>query len=118
MVKRAAKRVPEAEMVDGSAEHLPFGEDSFTKVWSISAYHHWAYPETGIDEAMRVLQPGGSLYLVERSLKNNKTGHGLNASDAEETRLLLEARGYVETSVETLRAGRKDYLVVSGCKPA
>lgn len=117
MVKRASLRVPGATVVKGSAEHLEFEDGAFTHVWSISAYHHWAYPVTGVEESFRVLGAGGKLYLVEHKLKPGKDGHGLNSDKANEVKAVLEETGFVETTVDVIPAKRKEYVVVSGTKP-
>lgn len=118
MVTRASQRVPSATVAKGSAEFLDFDEGSFTHVWSVSAYHHWAYPETGIEQCLKVLAPGGKLFLAEHKLKPGKDGHGLSLESAEEVVNVLAEKGFVETSVDLMPVKRKDYVVVSGVKPA
>ena len=117
MVKRAQAAVPEATVVEGSAEYLPFDEGAFTDVWSISAYHHWAHPEPALDQILQVLSAGGRVYLVERKLKDGKTGHGIDREDAEELAESLTKHGFSDTSVDEMAAKRKTYLVISGLKP-
>ena len=117
MVKRAGASVPEATVLEGSAEYLPFDEGAFTDVWSISAYHHWAHPEPAFDQILKVLAEGGRVYLVERKLKDGKTGHGIDRGDAEELAETLAEHGFSDTSVEEMPAKTKTYLVVSGFKP-
>jgi len=53
--------------VQGEAEHLPFGNDTFD-----AAYATWAYffsrnwdPSSGLQELHRVVRPGGPLLIVE-----------------------------------------------------
>ncbi len=116
MVERASERVPQAEVRLGSAESIPFDDDDFTAALSVSTYHHWADPETGLNEVRRVLAPGGRLLVVERKLKRG-TGHGLDAAAAKRLSELLESHGYTTTGIETMRVGRADYLAVSAVKP-
>ncbi len=117
MVSRASSRVPEATVVKGSAEFLDFDEGAFTQVWSLSAYHHWAYPETGVEQCLKVLEPGGKVLLVEHKLKDGKDGHGLSMGGARDAAHLLETKGFVDASVDIMPVKRKEYVVVSGVKP-
>lgn len=114
MVKRASRRVPEATVKEGSAEKLDFPDDTFTHVWTVSAYHHWAHPDSGIAEARRVLAPGGRFLIVENKLKAGKTGHGMDRDAANAAAERLATDGFSNCEVDTLLAGRKEYLVVAG----
>lgn len=116
MVERASQRVPKAEVKLGSAEEIPFPDDAFTVVVNVSSYHHWADPEAGLAEILRVLAPGGRLLIVERKLKR-KTGHGLHEKDAEELAQRLLSQGYASSATDSLKAGRSEYLIVSGRVP-
>jgi ubiquinone/menaquinone biosynthesis C-methylase UbiE len=113
MVKRAVRRVPAATVVQGSAEHLDFDDGFFTHVWSVASYHHWAYPERAFDEIRRVLQPGGRLFVMESLIKDGKKGHGLNRGDADDLAATLADHGFTDGNVDVIRAGRKEYVVVS-----
>lgn len=114
MVARAARRVPDATVLEASAENLPFPDRHFSHVWTISAFHHWAAPSVGIDEARRVLAPDGRLLIVERKLKQGKEGHGLDSTTANELSEQLSRHGFGECSVESIRARRAEYVVVVG----
>ena len=116
MVERAAERVPQAEVRLGSAESLPFEDDAFTAAISVSTYHHWADAETGLREVRRVLASGGRLLIVEKKLKRS-AGHGLDRIGAERLREVLENQGYTEVGVDTMPAGRFEYLAVSAINP-
>jgi ubiquinone/menaquinone biosynthesis C-methylase UbiE len=116
MVERAAERVPQAEVRLGSAESIPFEDEAFTAAISVSTYHHWAEPEAGLEEVRRVLSPGGRLLIVERKLKKS-AGHGLDGAAAERLKDLLESHGYSGVGVETMKAGRAEYLAVSAVNP-
>lgn len=118
MVKRAAARVPGAVVREGSAESIPFDDATFTHVWSIASFHHWADTNGGLDEIERVLAPGGKVFIVERKLKKGRIGHGLNRVDAMAVAENLTERGLLNATVSPMRAGRSDYVVVSGVTPA
>lgn len=114
MVKRAANNIPSATIAEGSAESLPFDDGSFTKVWSVAAFHHWANQDRGIAEMMRVLQPSGAFYLAERELKRGTTGHGISEVDAAASAQHIAETFGVSASVEIMKAGSSKYLVVIG----
>jgi len=61
MLARARSKLPEAELVHGSAEYLPWPDASFDRVFSFNAIHHFPKQQTFICEARRVLRAGGSL---------------------------------------------------------
>ena len=116
MVRRAASRVPDAEVREGSAESIPFEDGEFTAVWAISAYHHWADENAGVAEMLRVLRAGGAFYIVERELKPGTTGHGSSYDDAVATAAEITQEFDAPAKVDTLGAGRARYLVITGSK--
>ena len=116
MVERAARRVPGADVREGSAESIPFEDDRFTAALAVSTYHHWAEPEAGLAEVRRALAPGGRLLIFEKKLKKS-SGHGIDATGADRVAQMLIAHGYVSADVGTVRVGRVDYLMVSAVNP-
>ena len=118
MVKRASKRVPAADVKQGSAEAIPFPDDHFTVVVNISSFHHWADRETGLKESLRVLAPGGRLHIVEDRLREGKDGHGLSPDDSQVLAAKLLELGCAETRVDSMKPGLwRRHMVVTGVAP-
>lgn len=53
------------EVVDGNFEELPFADGAFDLVWSQDAMLHSASRKRVVDEAARVLKPGGELLFTD-----------------------------------------------------
>ncbi len=52
-----------ATVLEGEAEHLPYGDGEFTKVCSVNTLYFWSDPLAALAECRRVLRPGGSIVL-------------------------------------------------------
>lgn len=50
-------------LVEGAADRLPYGDDRFDVVTCIQSFHHYPDPDKAMQEAFRVLKPGG-LYIL------------------------------------------------------
>ena len=57
------KKIPGAEFIVSSADKLPYPEKTFDIVTCSQSFHHYPYPEKAMEEAKRVLKPGG-LYIL------------------------------------------------------
>ena len=53
-----------ATFVEGTAESLPFEDDSFDAVCSLFSFRDWYDKKAGLDEALRVLKPGAPIIIV------------------------------------------------------
>lgn len=51
-------------IVRASAIRLPFANDSFDGLWSITTLEHVPQPEAALEEIARVMKPGGVAYLA------------------------------------------------------
>jgi ubiquinone/menaquinone biosynthesis C-methylase UbiE len=53
------------EFKQGSADNLPFNDDTIDFVVSTFSLHHWADPQASFDEIYRVLRPGGQMLILD-----------------------------------------------------
>ena len=58
-----SKAIPGTMFQTGSADCLPFPDATFDVVTCSQSFHHYPYPEKAMQEAFRVLKPGG-LYIL------------------------------------------------------
>ncbi len=61
-------KYPSVDVVDGFAEHMPFGDASFDVVLSYSSYEYTDLRAT-LKEAHRVLRPGGQIQLMSGTVQ-------------------------------------------------
>lgn len=57
------KAIAGATFVVGTADRLPFDDNSFDVVTCSQSFHHYPYPDKAMAEVYRVLKPGG-LYIL------------------------------------------------------
>lgn len=63
---RMLRRAPgDIDPVRGDARRLPFPEESVDAVLIVDAFHHLPEPDRVLDDAARVLRPGGVLVVQE-----------------------------------------------------
>ena len=63
MLKIARAKLDDVIFTEGSADNLPYEDNSFDIVTCIQSFHHYPYPEKAMREAYRVLKQGG-LYIL------------------------------------------------------
>ena len=66
----ASQQVPDARLAAADATRLPFRDGSFPSVFIRDLLHHVPRPERALAEAVRVLEPGGQLCLLEPNGRN------------------------------------------------
>jgi SAM-dependent methyltransferase len=116
MVRLAREVAPEAEVVLGKAEALPFEDETFTCVASATAFFFFPDPVAVLREALRVLGSGGRLAIATTPPELRGTpaapepmaSIGCFYSDEELAGLAAEA-GFADVSVT--RESRGDQLM-------
>jgi ubiquinone/menaquinone biosynthesis C-methylase UbiE len=94
-----------AMFLSAAAEEIPWDEDFFNKVVSIESAYYWPDPAQGFREVLRVLQPGGMVWILINLFKENKESHQWQEKLEVPTHLLsgeewcdlLEQAGFQET---------------------
>ena len=66
MLNVARQKLPKSvELQVGSADSIPFPDESFDRVISTSAFHYFRNPARSIQEMKRVLKPNGRLVITD-----------------------------------------------------
>jgi|TARA_B100000959_G_scaffold246032_1_gene271153 demethylmenaquinone methyltransferase/2-methoxy-6-polyprenyl-1,4-benzoquinol methylase len=63
-----------AEFVEGTAERLPFDDDSFDAACSLFSFRDWFDKRAGLKETLRVLKPGGTFVVIDPAKMNRLHG--------------------------------------------
>lgn len=98
MVAQATRRNRSAiseghvEVVEASADALPFADQEFTCAVSVDAIQFWPSVEAGLWEIQRVLEPGGRLVVAVRARRESRNP------------LEFGRRGYTRAMVDDLEA--------------
>ena len=96
IARRRSRRFPNARFEVGSAESLPFPDESFTKVWTAHSFHHWEDRVAGLAEMLRVLADGGRGFILETDGKK----HGLTDDAAAAVMADMERLGFQHLAIE------------------
>ena len=72
--KREARGYTPATFVEGTAENLPFGNDTFDAVCTLFSFRDWYDKPAGLKEVLRVLKPGGQIVIVDPAKINRIHG--------------------------------------------
>jgi ubiquinone/menaquinone biosynthesis C-methylase UbiE len=114
------RRSENIRYIEGTAEALPAADDSTSVVWSIATVHHWADIDAGLEEAARVLRPGGRLVAIERQTSPGARGHAAHGwTDAQAEAFADRGRehGFLDLRVERNTSGRRSTVSVIGTAP-
>ncbi|MDR2957469.1 MAG: class I SAM-dependent methyltransferase [Coriobacteriales bacterium] len=65
MVDEAKRKCPEMDIQDSRCEATPFADNTFDIITVCMAYHHFADKTAFINEAARIIKPGGRLYIAD-----------------------------------------------------
>lgn len=116
MIEQARQLAKYATLFVASAEDLPLPPSSIDLAVSTMSFHHWTDQVGGIQEVVRVLRPGGRLFLADPAapawMRRTGLTHALSAS---EQRRALASCGLTVIEQQpilsrylTLTIGRKD----------
>jgi len=67
MLSAAHQARAQLSLVRGTAEALPFADESFDVVTTTLSFHHWSDQPKALGEVRRVLRPGGTFALADVS---------------------------------------------------
>ena len=104
---RSAIRSGRVEVLRASAEAIPFPDDSFSAVFEVNSFHHWADRELGLMEVFRVLRPEGRLLMVLRQ------GHVELKSEVERVTKMLARTGFKHIQLEEHQSGHRGVSVTA-----
>src|SRR5262249_30700773 len=94
----------------GSAEHMPFADAAFDRVFSTGVIHFWAEPDASLREVRRVMRPGGTMLMGCLAPKDPpdfaRPEYGVYLRDAAEWDALCRGAGFVAVNAETLQFER------------
>jgi ubiquinone/menaquinone biosynthesis C-methylase UbiE len=105
----------------GDSAHLPWGDASFDKAFSVHTIYFWADPLQNLRELWRVLRPDGRLFLGCRERSAAATA-SFPASvyrfySDDELTTLVRGAGFHGVQLNQAVAGNGDLRVVSAQKP-
>ena len=103
----------------GTAEDIPVDDGAATVVWALATVHHWQDVGRALQQANRVLAPGGRLLAIERQVAPGATGfasHGWTRQQADGFAALCRDAGFGDVAVGEKPRGRKAVWLVSATK--
>lgn len=124
-----ARRKPalaSCRMVQGDAEQLPFEDSSFDRYVSCGSVEYWPDPQRAVDEAFRVVRPGGTALLVGPLPPSNRLTRWLSQAwmlfpPEDDYRRWYERAGFEDVRVQRFGApwGGEAYgIAIAGRRPA
>ena len=76
-LQAARRNVPSANFVRGSISALPFPAEMFDAVYCLEVLEHLPDTDLALSELSRVLKPGGTLLVIDKSLRGLSAWSGL-----------------------------------------
>ena len=73
--ERERRGDPPATFVEGTAENLPFEDNSFDSICTLFSFRDWFDKRAGLQESLRVLRPGAKMVIIDPAKMNRV--HGL-----------------------------------------
>lgn len=68
MLEVARRKCPDMDILECSCESTPYEDEYFDTLTACMAYHHFPDKEAFEKEALRILKPGGHLYIADPNL--------------------------------------------------
>ncbi|SFW69935.1 class I SAM-dependent methyltransferase [Chitinophaga sancti] len=102
---RDAIRAGRVQILEGTADSIPFDAAIFTKVFAVNVLYFWQPPAVTLQEICRVLQPGGELILAFRTRRTMEklafVDDGFTLYDTETVQQMLQNIGFRVTDIQT-----------------
>jgi SAM-dependent methyltransferase len=110
LARRACADLPNAMFVVGTAEEVPWQPNFFTRVVSVESAYYWPDPAKGLSEIFRVLQEGGSAWILINYYHDNPYCHQWGSLLAIPARLfsadewvgMFQAAGFADVATERI----------------
>jgi len=113
---RAAAETGRLRLVVGTVESLPFADEQFSRVVTVSNFHVWASRSAGLREVRRVLRADGKLVICLRRAIEDPwpwSSPGLSLSALHEDEALLESLGFRDVQLATRKHRRRSTCLVA-----
>jgi ubiquinone/menaquinone biosynthesis C-methylase UbiE len=102
----ALVRAGKAKFHLAAANAIPFGNDSFDRVFSLGVIHFWTEPMASLVEVRRVLRPGGLMLMGCLAPKDApdfaQVEYGFHLRDASEWEALCRKAGFADLDIDTI----------------